>query len=154
LTKTPNTCAKKTALFRGKVAAANITDNARQRNPIALQSALLSAAALGIGSILLLTGNHQRFGNDPPQAMGVFDLDSISLLALARRMRDNGEVFSRQKISASLCLLEAAANLKREPIGLQVLLLQKWKLDPLQSDTSEEKGQTRCLRRAKKLLPY
>jgi methylenetetrahydrofolate reductase (NADPH) len=99
--------------------------NCRDRNRIALQSDLLSASALGLGNVLLLTGDHQRYGDDPG-AMGVFDLDSISLLALARRMRDNGELLSGQKLStAPRLLLGAAANPEGEPLELQVLRLQK-----------------------------
>lgn len=144
---------KKAELLRGRVAAVNITDNARgtarlsslagclilqeagiepvlqmscrDRNRIALQSDLISAAALGIGNVLLLTGDHQRFGDDP-QAMGVFDLDGISLLALARRMRDKGELLSGQPIPVPpRLLLGAAANPEGEPLDLQVLRLQK-----------------------------
>jgi methylenetetrahydrofolate reductase (NADPH) len=144
---------KKAALLRGKVAAMNVTDNARgmarlsslagclilqeagiepvlqmscrDRNRIALQSELVSASALGIHNVLLLTGDHQRFGDDP-QAMGVFDLDGVSLLALARRMRDNGELLTGQKIPVPpKLLLGAAANPEGEPLDLQVLRLQK-----------------------------
>lgn len=144
---------KRAELLRGKVAAVNITDNARgiarlsslagclilqemgidavmqmscrDRNRVALQSDLLSAASLGIGNVLLLTGDHQRFGDDP-QAMGVFDLDGVSLVALARRMRDNGELLSGEKLPAPpRLLLGAAANPEGEPLDLQVLRLQK-----------------------------
>ncbi len=51
----------------------------RDRNRIALQSDLLSAAALGIDNILCLTGDHTKMG-DHPGAKPVFDLDSVSLL--------------------------------------------------------------------------
>ena len=51
----------------------------RDRNRIALQSDLLSAAMLGIDNILCLTGDHTTMG-DHPQAKPVFDLDSVSLL--------------------------------------------------------------------------
>ncbi len=51
----------------------------RDRNRIALQSDLLSAAALGIDNILCLTGDHTKLG-DHPGAKPVFDLDSVSLL--------------------------------------------------------------------------
>jgi methylenetetrahydrofolate reductase (NADPH) len=144
---------KKAGPLRGKVAAVNVTDNAlgiarlsslvgcvilqemgiepvlqmscRDRNRIALQSELISTAALGIGNVLLLTGDHQRYGDDP-QAMGVFDLDSGSLLALACRMRDSGQLLSGQKIdSPPRLLLGAAANPEGEPLDLQVLRLQK-----------------------------
>ena len=51
----------------------------RDRNRIALQSDLLSAAMLGIDNILCLTGDHTTMG-DHPGAKPVFDLDSVSLL--------------------------------------------------------------------------
>ncbi len=51
----------------------------RDRNRIALQSDLLSAAMLGIDNVLCLTGDHTKLG-DHPQAKPVFDLDSVSLL--------------------------------------------------------------------------
>ena len=65
----------------------------RDRNRMALQSDLLGAAALGIPNVLLLTGDHQRFG-DHPEAAGVFDLDSVQLLWTARTMRDSGTLLS------------------------------------------------------------
>lgn len=144
---------KKAELFRGRVAAVNVTDNARgiarlsslagclilreagiepvlqmscrDRNRVALQSDLLSASALGLSNVLLLTGDHQCYG-DEPEAMGVFDLDSISLLGTARRMRDNGELLSGEKLAASpRLLLGAAANPEGEPLDLQVLRVEK-----------------------------
>ena len=51
----------------------------RDRNRIALQSDLLSAAMLGSANVLCLTGDHTKMG-DHPQAKPVFDLDSVSLL--------------------------------------------------------------------------
>ncbi len=54
----------------------------RDRNRIALQSDLLSAAMLGIENLLLLTGDHTKMG-DHPQAKPVFDLDSVSLIHTA-----------------------------------------------------------------------
>lgn len=51
----------------------------RDRNRIALQSDLLSAAMFGIDNVLSLTGDHTFIG-DHPQAKPVFDLDSASLL--------------------------------------------------------------------------
>ena len=51
----------------------------RDRNRIALQADLLSAAYFGIENLLLLTGDHPSVG-DNPQAKPVFDLDSVSLL--------------------------------------------------------------------------
>ena len=65
----------------------------RDRNRMALQSDLLGAAALGITNVLLLTGDHQKFG-DHPDARGVFDLDSVQLLWTARTMRERGTLLS------------------------------------------------------------
>jgi len=53
----------------------------RDRNRIALQSDLLSAAYFGIDNLLLLTGDHTTVSSgDTPQAKPVFDLDSVSLI--------------------------------------------------------------------------
>jgi 5,10-methylenetetrahydrofolate reductase len=55
----------------------------RDRNRIALQSDLLSACTLGIDNVLCLTGDHLKMG-DHPTAKGVFDIDSVQLLDIAR----------------------------------------------------------------------
>ncbi|MFH1774896.1 MAG: methylenetetrahydrofolate reductase [Methanobacteriota archaeon] len=101
-------------LLKGNVVAANVTDNplgimlmgglaccaimqnevgleaiyqltCRDRNRIALQSDVLGAAALGIRNVLALTGDHPSLG-DHPQAKPVFDLDSVQLTAMLRKM--------------------------------------------------------------------
>jgi len=51
----------------------------RDRNRLALQSDLLSAAVLGIDNVLALTGDLPILG-DHPQAKPVYDLDSVQLL--------------------------------------------------------------------------
>jgi methylenetetrahydrofolate reductase (NADH) len=61
----------------------------RDRNRIALQSDILGAVSLGISNMLFITGDHQSVGNHP-QAKGVFDLDSIQLVKIAKDMRDQG----------------------------------------------------------------
>ena len=68
----------------------------RDRNRIAAQSDILGAAALGISNLLCLSGDHQVFG-DHPQAKNVFDVDSIQLLKIAKQMRDDVEIFRRQR---------------------------------------------------------
>jgi methylenetetrahydrofolate reductase (NADPH) len=69
----------------------------RDRNRIALQSDLLGAAALGIPNVLLLTGDHPRFG-DHPDAKPVFDLDSIQLIWTARTMREQRKLLSGREL--------------------------------------------------------
>ena len=72
----------------------------RDRNRIALQADLLGAAALNIPNVLLLTGDHPRFG-DHPDAKPVFDLDSIQLIWLARKMRDQGRLLSERELAVA-----------------------------------------------------
>ncbi|HIZ43894.1 MAG TPA: methylenetetrahydrofolate reductase [Firmicutes bacterium] len=59
----------------------------RDRNRIALQSDLLSAAMFGIENLLLLTGDHTKLG-DHPQAKPVFDLDSVSLIHAVTKLEE------------------------------------------------------------------
>ena len=63
----------------------------RDRNRIALQADLMGAAALGVRNLLLLTGDDPKAG-DQPETKPVFDLDSTALTAVARHMRDQGEL--------------------------------------------------------------
>ncbi len=70
----------------------------RDRNRIALQSDLLSAAASGVRNLLMLRGDDPGAG-DQPDAKPVFDLDPRQLLETARRLRDSGELPTGRKIS-------------------------------------------------------
>jgi methylenetetrahydrofolate reductase (NADPH) len=120
-----NPVRRKARLLKDWVDAANVTDNqsavvrmatwagsvvalqegvepvmqlqCRDRNRIALQSDLLGAAALGIPNVLLLTGDHTRFG-DHPDAKPVFDLDSIQLIWTARTMRQQARLLSGREL--------------------------------------------------------
>ncbi len=69
----------------------------RDRNRIALQSDLLSAAACGVRNLLMLRGDDPSAG-DQPDAKPVFDLDPRQLLETARRLRDSGELPTGRKI--------------------------------------------------------
>lgn len=61
----------------------------RDRNRLAMQSDFLGAYAHGVRNVLCLTGDHQSFGNHPG-CKGVFDLDSVQLIRMLRRLRDDG----------------------------------------------------------------
>jgi len=102
-------------VLKGKVDAANVTDQqssvmrlsglitaslcvqgglepifqmtCRDRNRIALQSDLLGAWVMGIKNVLALTGDLPALG-DHPQAKGVFDLDSVTLLSAITRLNE------------------------------------------------------------------
>lgn len=57
----------------------------RDRNRLALQSELLGAYSLGIDNILVMTGDHPAKG-DHGGAKPVYDLDSVQLLGLIKRL--------------------------------------------------------------------
>jgi methylenetetrahydrofolate reductase (NADPH) len=86
----------------------------RDRNRIALQSELLAAAASGVRNLLLLTGDRPDAG-DQPDAKGVFDLDSLTLMDTARRLRDLGELPSGRKASGEAPFFIGAADLPVDP---------------------------------------
>jgi methylenetetrahydrofolate reductase (NADPH) len=69
----------------------------RDRNRLALQGDLLGAAALGIENLLLLRGDDPKTG-DQPEARPVFDLDSSTLSAVARDIRDRQKLMSGQRV--------------------------------------------------------
>jgi len=57
----------------------------RDRNIIGLQAELLGAHALGVRSILALSGDQPTRG-DHPNAKGVFEVDSVGLVRIANRL--------------------------------------------------------------------
>ena len=69
----------------------------RDRNRIALQSDLLSAAMFGIENLLLLTGDHPKLG-DHPQAKPVFDLDSVSLIHAVKKLEEGVDLGGNELI--------------------------------------------------------
>jgi methylenetetrahydrofolate reductase (NADPH) len=82
----------------------------RDRNRIALQSDVLGASALGVRNILVMTGDHPKFG-DHPGAKPVFDLDSVQLLWTLRTMRDQHVLLSGRKVNPPPdCFLGAVEN--------------------------------------------
>ena len=97
----------------------------RDRNRIAIQSDILGAVALGIGNLLCLSGDHQKFGNHPG-SKNVHDLDSIQLIQVVRKMRDEAQFMSEDKISGGVPLfIGAAANPYADPFEFRVLRLAK-----------------------------
>src|SRR5438876_630399 len=141
------------ALLRDWVDAVNITDNqgsnvrlaswagslaalqaglepvmqmtCRDRNRMALQSDLLGASALGIRNVLVMTGDHPKFG-DHPEAKPVFDLDSVQLLWTLRHMRDQGAVLSGRALKPPPdCFLGAVENPSAPPAEFRAERLGK-----------------------------
>jgi methylenetetrahydrofolate reductase (NADPH) len=149
----PEAIIGKADLLKGSVDAVNVTDNqtaivrmsslaactllksagldpvlqvvVRDRNRIALQSDILGASALGVRNVLCLSGDHQRFGNQP-QAVGVFDLDSIQFVQTVRTMRDTGVILGGEALTKAPDLfIGAAANPFADPFAFRVVRLAK-----------------------------
>jgi len=143
---------EKSRYFKGHVDAVNITDNqtavarlssiasakilleegvepimqmtCRDRNRLAIQSDLLGAAALGIGNVLCVTGDYPTFG-DQPEAKGVFDLDSIQLIAAVKQLNQGYLLSGREMKKAPDFLIGAAANPFAPPLEMRLIRLYK-----------------------------
>ncbi|MDR7483985.1 MAG: methylenetetrahydrofolate reductase [Armatimonadota bacterium] len=96
----------------------------RDRNRIALQSDLLSAAALGIENVLCLTGDHVSLG-DHPQAKPVFDLDAVTLLAAARELTRGRDLAGKELTGIPRFFLGAVVSPCADPVEPQILKMEK-----------------------------
>jgi methylenetetrahydrofolate reductase (NADPH) len=159
--------AKKIELLKGYVDAVNVTDNqtaivrmssiassahlvsaglepvmqmvVRDRNRIAIQSDIMGAYSLGIRNILCLSGDHQKFGSQP-DALNVFDIDSMNLIRAVRDMRDQGKDMSGHDLDvAPAMFIGAAANPFADPFEYRVLRLAK------KIDAGADFIQTQCI---------
>jgi methylenetetrahydrofolate reductase (NADPH) len=70
----------------------------RDRNRLALTSDLLGAWAMGARNLLCLSGDPIKIG-DHPEAAVVNDLDVVQVVALARRLRDEGRTLDGVEIT-------------------------------------------------------
>jgi methylenetetrahydrofolate reductase (NADPH) len=144
---------KKAAFLKGCVDSVNITDNqtamvrmaswaasliliqeglepnyqmvCRDRNRLAMQADILGACALGIRNMLCLSGDHCKFG-DHPAAKGVFDIDSMQLIATVKKMRDEGKFLSGADLDGKpQIFIGAASNPFADPFEWRVHRLAK-----------------------------
>jgi 5,10-methylenetetrahydrofolate reductase len=97
----------------------------RDRNRLALQSDILSAAALGIENLLILTGDYPTAG-DHPQAKPVFDLDSVQLLQVVRQLQCGTDMNGNklEGIAPKFCV-GAVINPGADPIEPQIIKMEK-----------------------------
>ena len=86
----------------------------RDRNRIALLADLMGAAACGVRNLLCLTGDDPKAG-DQPQTKAVFDVDSTALTAMARDLRDKGELPSGRKVAGRAPFFLGAADVPIDP---------------------------------------
>ncbi len=139
---------EKLAHLKGKVDAVNITDNqtavvrmsswaastiviqegmepnfqmvCRDRNRLAMMGDILGVSAMGVRNMLCLSGDHQSFGNHP-QSKNVYDLDSMQLIALVKKMRDEGKFLNDEDIDVPPKLfIGAASNPFADPFEFRV----------------------------------
>jgi methylenetetrahydrofolate reductase (NADPH) len=80
----------------------------RDRNLIGLQADLMGASALGIQTILALTGDPLKAG-DHPQAKAVYDLESVRLLKLIEKLNLGVDANEKPLTDGALDLLAGAA---------------------------------------------
>ncbi|MFP4621710.1 MAG: methylenetetrahydrofolate reductase [Bacteroidales bacterium] len=151
---------KKANLLKDSVDAANITDNqtaivrmsslgagliaqecgleavmqitTRDRNRLAIQSDVIGASALGIKNILCISGDHHSFGNHPTSKI-VHDIDSVQLIAILKKMRDEKKFVSgddirntkKSELVEPKIFIGAAANPFADPMEFRVIRLAK-----------------------------
>jgi methylenetetrahydrofolate reductase (NADPH) len=90
---------------------------ARDRTRTGLQAEVLGANALGIRNILCLSGDSMKMAPDPRGRMDVIDMDSIQMLWILRRMRDDQTYLDGRKIKypPQMFLGAAASPFASEP---------------------------------------
>jgi len=98
----------------------------RDRNRIAMQADMLGAYSLGMRNLLCLSGDHQKFGNHPT-SKNVYDVDSMQLIQLTKRMRDEKKFFSGEEIKnhEPRFFIGAVANPFADPFEFRVDRLEK-----------------------------
>ena len=97
----------------------------RDRNRLALQSDILSAASFGIENILALTGDYPTLG-DHPQAKPVFDIESVQLIQVIRQL-EKGQDMAGKKLEGALpkFCVGAVVNPGAEPLEPQIMKMEK-----------------------------
>lgn len=90
---------------------------ARDRTRVGLQAEVLGANALGVRNILCLSGDSMRMAPEPRGRMDVIDIDSIQMLWILRRMRDEGRYLDGRsmKFPPKFFLGAAASPFASEP---------------------------------------
>jgi methylenetetrahydrofolate reductase (NADPH) len=90
---------------------------ARDRTRVGLQAEVLGANALGVRNILCLSGDSMKMAPEPRGRMDVVDIDSVQMLWILRRMRDEGKYLDGRsmKFPPKYFLGAAASPFASEP---------------------------------------
>ncbi|HDD24689.1 MAG TPA: 5,10-methylenetetrahydrofolate reductase [Chloroflexi bacterium] len=96
----------------------------RDRNRIALQSDLLSAAVLGVENVLCLTGDYVTLG-DHPDAKPVFDLDSVTLLQAVAALQEGHDLAGKPLQGTPTFFPGAVVSPVARPLGPQIAKMEK-----------------------------
>jgi methylenetetrahydrofolate reductase (NADPH) len=90
---------------------------ARDRTRTGLQGEVVGATALGVRNILCLSGDSMKLAPDPRGRMDIIDLDSVQMLWVLRKMRDEGKYLDGRtmKFPPKFFLGAAASPFASEP---------------------------------------
>ena len=83
---------------------------ARDTTRTALQSTIIGINSMGIRNVLCVTGDNAIIGPSPTASMNFVDLDSIQMLWIIRKMRDEGIYLDGRKIKSPPRLFIGAAT--------------------------------------------
>ncbi len=120
----------------------------RDRNRLAMQGDILGAYAHGVRNILCLSIDHIQY-SDHPAAKGVFDIDSIQLIGMVKKMRDEGLFLGGAEIDTPPKLfIGAAANPFADPFEWRVHRLAK------KVKAGADFIQTQCIYNMKKMREF
>jgi methylenetetrahydrofolate reductase (NADPH) len=99
---------------------------ARDRTRVGLQADVLGATALGIKNILCISGDSMKLSPSPRGRMDIIDIDSVQMLWILRRMRDEGRYLDGREMKfPPRYFLGAAASPYASEVRFQALREQK-----------------------------
>jgi len=95
---------------------------ARDTTRTGLQSTAIGSGQFGVRNILCITGDSARVGPEPTGDMNIVDIDSVQMLWILRKMRDEGYYLDGRKIKypPRFFLGAAASPLAPEPAMLAI----------------------------------
>ena len=96
----------------------------RDRNRLALESDVLSAAVLGIENLLLLTGDYTTLG-DHPEAKPVFDLGSVQLIQTVKTLMSGKDMVGNDLLGKPDFCIGAVVNPGADPIEPEIIKMEK-----------------------------